>query len=41
MPNFIVEYSDNIKYEADIPKLLEKICNVFISHPKEFSVGVV
>lgn len=39
MPNFIVEYSDNIKDEADIPKLLKGICNVFISHPEEFPVG--
>lgn len=39
MPNFIIEYTDNIKKEVDIPRLLESICDVFLSHPEEFPIG--
>lgn len=39
MPHFIVEYTDNIKEEANIPLLLEKINAVLISKAPLFPVG--
>jgi 5-carboxymethyl-2-hydroxymuconate isomerase len=39
MPHFIVEYTDNIKNEADIPLLLEKINKILISKSPLFPVG--
>jgi 5-carboxymethyl-2-hydroxymuconate isomerase len=39
MPHFIVEYTDNIKAEADIPGLLKKINDVLISHSNIFPTG--
>jgi 5-carboxymethyl-2-hydroxymuconate isomerase len=39
MPHFIIEYTDNIKAEADIPGLLEKINGVLISRSNIFPVG--
>ncbi|BAQ11909.1 5-carboxymethyl-2-hydroxymuconate isomerase [Bacillus sp. OxB-1] len=39
MPHFIVEYTDNLKEEADIPKLLEKIHEVMITRGSVFPIG--
>ena len=39
MPHFIVEYTDNIKDEANIPELLEKMNSVLISHNNLFPIG--
>ncbi|MFY4776683.1 5-carboxymethyl-2-hydroxymuconate Delta-isomerase [Metabacillus sp. RGM 3146] len=39
MPHFIVEYTDNIKEESNIPLLLEKINTVLISKSPLFPVG--
>ncbi|MFK2827288.1 5-carboxymethyl-2-hydroxymuconate isomerase, partial [Bacillus sp. B190/17] len=36
MPHFIIEYTDNIKAEADIPALLKKINQSLISHDGVF-----
>ncbi|WP_026677606.1 5-carboxymethyl-2-hydroxymuconate Delta-isomerase [Fictibacillus gelatini] len=39
MPHIIVEYTDNIKEEADIPGLLEKINGVLIARGDIFPIG--
>ncbi|UZJ79366.1 5-carboxymethyl-2-hydroxymuconate Delta-isomerase [Fictibacillus sp. KU28468] len=39
MPHFIIEYTDNIKDQADIPALLEKINAVLISRSDIFPIG--
>src|SRR5579875_3573375 len=39
MPHFIVEYTDNIKEDADIKGLLKKINGVLISHSDIFPIG--
>ena len=39
MPHFIIEYTDNIKAEADIPALLKKINQSLISHDDVFPIG--
>ena len=39
MPHFIVEYTDNIKKEADIPNLLKKVNDVLISRSNIFPIG--
>lgn len=39
MPHFIIEYTDNIKDEADIPGLLKKINDVLISRSDVFPIG--
>ncbi len=39
MPHFIIEYTDNIKNDADIVDLLKKIHAVLISHGDVFPVG--
>lgn len=39
MPHFIIEYTDNLKAEADIPGLLKKIHAVFLSHNDIFPAG--
>ena len=39
MPHFIIEYTDNIKDEADIPGLLKKINEVLISRSDVFPIG--
>lgn len=39
MPHFIVEYTDNIKKEADIPNLLKKVNDVLICRSHLFPTG--
>lgn len=39
MPHFIIEYTDNIKEEANIPSLLEKINGVLIARSDIFPTG--
>jgi 5-carboxymethyl-2-hydroxymuconate isomerase len=39
MPHFILEYTNNLKPDADIPGLLEKINSVLISHNSIFPIG--
>ncbi|WP_313892271.1 5-carboxymethyl-2-hydroxymuconate Delta-isomerase [Psychrobacillus sp.] len=39
MPHFIVEYTDNIKDEANIAKLLEEIHQVLITRNTVFPIG--
>jgi 5-carboxymethyl-2-hydroxymuconate isomerase len=39
MPHFIIEYTDNIKAEANIPLLLEKVNKILISKAPIFPVG--
>ncbi|KYC62101.1 5-carboxymethyl-2-hydroxymuconate Delta-isomerase [Heyndrickxia coagulans] len=39
MPHFIVEYTDNIKQEADISGLLKKVNQVLISMSPVFPIG--
>ena len=39
MPHFIVEYTDNIKNEANIAKLFEEIHNVLIARDTIFPIG--
>ncbi|HSO59081.1 MAG TPA: 5-carboxymethyl-2-hydroxymuconate Delta-isomerase [Paenisporosarcina sp.] len=39
MPHFIVEYTDNIKNEANIAKLFEEIHKVLIARDTIFPVG--
>lgn len=39
MPHFILEYTDNIKEEANIPDLLKKINQVLISRSDIFPIG--
>lgn len=39
MPHFILEYTDNLKPDANIPLLLEKINNVLISYSSIFPIG--
>lgn len=39
MPHFIVEYTDNIKSEADIPGLLEKVHGVLVARSDLFPIG--
>jgi len=39
MPHIIVEYTDNIKSEANIPALLEKINNVLIGRSDIYPIG--
>lgn len=39
MPHFIVEYTNNIKTEANIPLLLEKANKILISKSPLFPVG--
>lgn len=39
MPHFILEYTDNIKEEANIPDLLEKINKVLLSRSDIFPIG--
>lgn len=39
MPHFIVEYTDNIKEEANIAKLLEEIHKVLIEKATIFPIG--
>ncbi|MBS4171770.1 5-carboxymethyl-2-hydroxymuconate Delta-isomerase [Bacillus sp. FJAT-49736] len=39
MPHFILEYTGNLKPDADIPSLLEKINNVLISYDSIFPIG--
>jgi 5-carboxymethyl-2-hydroxymuconate isomerase len=41
MPHVIVEYTDNIKKEANIPVLLQKINDVLISFDQIFPIGGV
>jgi 5-carboxymethyl-2-hydroxymuconate isomerase len=39
MPHFILEYTDNIKEQADVGLLLKKIHEVLISHADVFPIG--
>ncbi|MGB2993712.1 MAG: 5-carboxymethyl-2-hydroxymuconate Delta-isomerase [Paenisporosarcina sp.] len=39
MPHFIVEYTDNIKNEANISKLFEEINKVLIARDTVFPIG--
>lgn len=39
MPHFIVEYTDNIKNEANISKLFEEIHKVLIARDTVFPIG--
>ncbi|WP_106497966.1 5-carboxymethyl-2-hydroxymuconate Delta-isomerase [Lentibacillus sp. Marseille-P4043] len=39
MPHFYIEYTDNIKSEADVPGLLQKMNRVFLSHQQIIPVG--
>lgn len=39
MPHFILEYTDNIKTEADIPLLLKKVNESLLSHPDIIPIG--
>ncbi len=39
MPHFIVEITDNIKAEADLPGLFEKVHAVLIAHHDTFPIG--
>ena len=39
MPHFIVEYTDNIKNEANISKLFEEIHKVLIARDSVFPIG--
>ena len=39
MPHFIVEYTDNIKNEANLPFLFEKIHQVLIDRGSHFPIG--
>ncbi|MET0787207.1 MAG: 5-carboxymethyl-2-hydroxymuconate Delta-isomerase [Paenisporosarcina sp.] len=39
MPHFILEYTDNIKDEANLSQLFEKIHQVFIDRGNHFPVG--
>jgi 5-carboxymethyl-2-hydroxymuconate isomerase len=39
MPHFIIEYTDNITRDADIPGLLRKVNQVLISRRDIFPVG--
>jgi 5-carboxymethyl-2-hydroxymuconate isomerase len=39
MPHFIVEYTDNIRAEADIPGLLEKVHAVLMGYGDTFPIG--
>ncbi|WP_188456939.1 5-carboxymethyl-2-hydroxymuconate Delta-isomerase [Virgibacillus oceani] len=39
MPHFYIEYTDNIKDEADIHGLLQKVNKVFLSYNKIVPVG--
>ena len=41
MPHFIVEYTDNIKDEADIPGLLRKVNAVLIAQGGVFPTGAI
>ncbi len=39
MPHFILEYTDNIKNEANLPFLFEKIHQVLIQRGSHFPIG--
>ncbi len=39
MPHFTLEYTDNIKHEANISKLFEKIHKVLIARDSVFPIG--
>ncbi|GLY09513.1 5-carboxymethyl-2-hydroxymuconate Delta-isomerase [Bacillus badius] len=39
MPHFIIEYTDNIKAEAEIPALLKKVNQLLISYDGTFPIG--
>lgn len=39
MPHLIIEYTSNIKAEADIPGLLTKVNDVLIAHQAVFPIG--
>lgn len=39
MPHIIVEYTDNIKEEANIPSLLQKINHSLLEHDGLFPIG--
>lgn len=39
MPHFILEYTDNLKAEGDIPGLLRKVVDVLIDQNGAFPIG--
>ncbi|MFC4557885.1 5-carboxymethyl-2-hydroxymuconate Delta-isomerase [Virgibacillus kekensis] len=39
MPHFYIEYTDNIKTQADIRTLLQRVNDVFLSHDHIIPVG--
>lgn len=39
MPHIIVEYTDNIKLDSNVPKLLQKLNHVLVSKPNIFPTG--
>ncbi len=39
VPHIIVEYTDNIKYDAEMPALLNKLNSVLVSKPDVFPIG--
>lgn len=39
MPHFILEYTDNLKDETDIPQLLKKVNNCLLSFPEIVPIG--
>ncbi|KKE77701.1 5-carboxymethyl-2-hydroxymuconate Delta-isomerase [Bacilli bacterium] len=39
MPHLIIEYTDNLKEEATIPVLLEKVNNALLSHSDIIPIG--
>ncbi|TCP30860.1 5-carboxymethyl-2-hydroxymuconate delta isomerase [Scopulibacillus darangshiensis] len=39
MPHFIIEYTDNLKEDGDIPGLLKKVNDVLIARGDTFPIG--
>ncbi|GIO22740.1 5-carboxymethyl-2-hydroxymuconate Delta-isomerase [Oceanobacillus sp. J11TS1] len=39
MPHLIIEYTDNLKEETNIPLLLEKVNNALLSHSNLIPIG--
>ncbi|WAA10941.1 5-carboxymethyl-2-hydroxymuconate Delta-isomerase [Fervidibacillus albus] len=39
MPHFILEYTDNIKEEVDIPSLLKKVNRILLTFPDLIPIG--
>lgn len=39
MPHLVIEYTDNLKEEGDIPGLLEKVNHALLTHPNIIPIG--